>query len=81
MAPDFTNRMNAIFEPWELILFRRLEAADDIAAKIQQEAGIFSIPASFRQKYMQEKIIDMIDQIAEQRESKQAGPKRTEATK
>jgi hypothetical protein len=67
--------MDAIFEPWELILFNRLAAADDIAAKIYREAGMFSIPSNFRKEYMQAKIIDMIDQIAEQREDKQAGPK------
>lgn len=75
MATDYTNRMDSVFETWEYHLFEKLQAADEIAARIQVEAGLFGIPADFRQKYMGEKILDMIDQIAENREKKFRGPK------
>lgn len=72
---DFTNRMDNVFETWEYHLFEKLREADEIAARITVEAGIFGIPADFRKKYMAEKILDMIDQIAENREMKFKGIK------
>lgn len=72
---DFTNRMDSVFEAWEYHLFEKLEAADEIAARITTEAGLFGIPAEFRKQYMAEKLADMIDQIAENRERKFQGVK------
>lgn len=78
---DFTNRMDAIFEAWEWHLFEKLKAADDITARITTEATLFSIPAAFRQEYMSKKLLDMIDQIAENRERNFKGPKKPKPEK
>ena len=78
---DFTNRMDAIFEPWEYHLFEKLKEADEISARITTEATLFSIPAEFRQEYMSKKLLDMIDQIAENREKKFRGPKKPKPEK
>lgn len=66
--------MDSIFESLEYLIFEHLKSADSMIAKISEEAAIFSVPAAYREEYIRNKLVDMIDQIAEQRESKK--PKR-----
>jgi len=67
---DFNARMDEIFEPWEWHLFQKLKEADEISYRISKEATMVNVPEELRQEYMAKKILDMIDQIAEQREAK-----------
>lgn len=72
---DFNARMDEIFEPWEWHLFEKLKAADEISARITTEATMARVPHELRQDYMAKKMLDMIDQIAENREKKFKGVK------
>lgn len=67
---DFNARMDEIFEPWEWHLFQKLKEADEISARITKEATMERVPHGIRQEYMAKKMLDMIDQIAENREKK-----------
>ncbi|MGO4951996.1 hypothetical protein [Paenibacillus sp. DRB1-1] len=76
MARDYTNRMDAIFESWEYHLFEKLGGVDRIVARIQSEAALFDIPYAARTEYINRKLVDMIDQIAEKREASSQGSRR-----
>ncbi|WP_263560005.1 hypothetical protein [Paenibacillus polymyxa] len=76
MATDYTNRMDAIFESWEYHLFEKLGGVDRIVARIQSEAALFGIPYDARTEYINKKLVDMIDQIAEKREAHSQGSRR-----
>lgn len=67
---SYTKRMDKIYEPWEYILREKLEAADRIVSRVDSEAAMFSIPAEARRQYITDKVLEMIDQIAEERESR-----------
>lgn len=73
MARDYTNQMDAIFENWEYHLFEKLDGVDRIVARIQSEAALFAIPYDERTDYINRKLVDMIDQIAEKREASSPG--------
>lgn len=66
--------MDDIFGSLEYHIFEHLKSADSMVAKISEEAACFSVPAKLREEYIRAKLVDMIDQIAEQREAKK--PKR-----
>ncbi|MFP4976357.1 hypothetical protein ACE6ED_13220 [Paenibacillus sp. CN-4] len=73
ITPEQRNRymlreLEDIFESLEYRLYEKLEAADHIVAQISSEASTCNIPAAFSQAFIREKLIDMIDQIAERRE-------------
>lgn len=67
---DYSKLMDDIFGPWEYHIFENLQKADSMIAKAGIEAGCFGVPVQERQAYIREKLVDMIDQIAEQRERK-----------
>lgn len=62
--------MESIFESLEYHIFEHLKSADSMLAKISEEAACFSVPAAYRQEFIRLKVVDMIEQIAEQREGK-----------
>lgn len=62
--------MDSIFESWDWHIYQHLQSADNMIFKVNQEGGMFGVPDAYRQKYIREKIIDMLDQIAEQREGR-----------
>lgn len=64
------KEMTEIFESLEYRLFECFQRADSIMAKMSTEASACQIPAEYREKFMREKIIDMFEQIAEQREAR-----------
>lgn len=63
------NELDNIFASLEYRLFEHLAAADHIVAKIISEASTAGVGLSTSQKVVRAKIEDMIDQIAEKRES------------
>ncbi|MEF2965073.1 hypothetical protein V3851_04450 [Paenibacillus sp. M1] len=69
----WNKEIKEIFQSFELPLFEKLDEVDGIMAQIFKEASMFNIPASIYRPYVVEQVTDMIDQIAEQRES-QRGP-------
>jgi hypothetical protein len=62
--------MDDIFASLEWHIFQHLKSADSMLSKVSEEAACFSVPASFRQEFIKNKVVDMIEQIAEQREGK-----------
>ena len=64
--------MDEIFGSLEWHIYDHLQSADSMLAKVSSEATCFGIPAAFQQEYIQKKLIDMIEQIAEQRGAKRA---------
>jgi len=61
--------MDEIFGAWEWHIFQHLQSADRMIAKASEEATMFGVPAPYRRDYIRNKIVDMIDQIAERREN------------
>lgn len=66
----YQKQMTEIFESLEWHLFESLQKADGYVARMNKDASACQIPASFAREFIQTKLIDMIDQIAEQREAK-----------
>lgn len=64
------QKMDEVFESFEYSLFEKLDAADHIMSRIYTEAGLLGVDAEFRKHYVRERVVDMIDQIAEKREAK-----------
>ncbi|OAB27837.1 hypothetical protein PMSD_22990 [Paenibacillus macquariensis subsp. defensor] len=62
--------MEEIFESFNYHIFEKLVSVDSMMATITKEAGLCGVPEKYRIRYVQEKIIDMIDQIAENREGR-----------
>ncbi|MNI30647.1 hypothetical protein D3C73_845000 [compost metagenome] len=60
--------MTEIFESFEYHLFEKLKEADWMLYRISCEASAMGIPAEYRAQFMDVKVRDMIEQIAEQRE-------------
>lgn len=65
------NEMTQIFESFEWPIYQLLEQIDTKLVRISKEASAFHIPKEYREKFVREKLIDMIEQIVEQREGKQ----------
>ncbi|MGF6352470.1 hypothetical protein ABIE27_000366 [Paenibacillus sp. 4624] len=63
------KEMHDIYAPWEYLLREKLEDADRIASRVDSEAAMFGIPASVRRQYIADKVLKLIDEIAEERES------------
>ncbi|GAB6926029.1 hypothetical protein JCM10914A_56130 [Paenibacillus sp. JCM 10914] len=61
--------MDDIFGSLEFPIFECLMKADSMLSKLSEEASCFGVPAEYRKNYMRVKITDMIDQIAERRET------------
>ncbi|WMT42813.1 hypothetical protein RE628_11300 [Paenibacillus sp. D2_2] len=61
------KEMTEIFESLEWSLFENFQRADSIMAKMSTEASACQIPGEFREQFMRDKLIDMFEQIAEQR--------------
>lgn len=68
---DYTNRkeMSEIFESFEYLIFEKAEALDHILACMNREAATCGVSREYALKFTQEKLTDMIDQIAEKREA------------
>ncbi|GIO42511.1 hypothetical protein [Paenibacillus apis] len=66
----YNKEMTEIFESFEWPLYELFDRADGIMAKISTEASACQIPAEFRANFMRERVIDMFEQIAEQRMGK-----------
>lgn len=66
----YEKEMTEIFESFEWLLYESFLKSDSIMTKISTEASACQIPGTFREKYMREKVLDMFEQIAEQREGK-----------
>lgn len=64
------NEMTEIFESFEWPIFELLQQVDSKLAQISKEASACQIPNAYRERFVREKLTDMIDQIAEQREGK-----------
>ncbi|NWL87584.1 hypothetical protein DMN77_08195 [Paenibacillus sp. 79R4] len=62
--------MTEIFESLEYRLFECFQRADGIMAKMSTEASACQIPGEFRERFMRDRLIDMFEQIAEQREGR-----------
>lgn len=62
------KQVEEIFESLEYPLFEKLEAADRIVARITAEAGACGVTLAVAREYIHARLVDMIDQIAEQRE-------------
>lgn len=63
------NEMDRIFESWEMQMFWKVEALDEVIRRILAEMGMFGVPEHMRVEYMRAKLQDMIEQLAEQRET------------
>lgn len=61
--------MEEIFGSLEWPIYELLQKVDSKLARIAGEASACQIPNAYREKFVREKLIDMIDQIAEQREA------------
>lgn len=59
--------MDEIFSPYEYILFEKLVSLDHTLVKISEEANLFHVPEEFRNQYVKDKLIELIEQIAENR--------------
>lgn len=62
--------MSDIFGSLEWPIYERLQSVDSMLAKISEEAACFAVPAAYRQEFIRNKLVDMIEQIVEQREGK-----------
>lgn len=63
------KQMDEIFESLEYRIFEHLQAADHLLSRVSAEASTFNVPYSISREYNRERVLDMIDQIAEQREA------------
>ncbi|OKP95088.1 hypothetical protein [Paenibacillus sp. P46E] len=68
---DLVNKRELvpIFESYELDIFRKLEEVDHLLARISSEAVTCGVNAGDCREYIRINLIDMIDQIAEKRET------------
>lgn len=64
------THMNEIFESFNYLIYEKLVSVDSMMARMSYEAGLVGIPQDYRAQYVKEKLIDMIEQIAENREGK-----------
>lgn len=64
----YNKEMTEIFESFELKLYDKFKEADHVLCCISREASACQIPGEFRADFMQRKIVDMFEQIAEQRD-------------
>ena len=76
---DHTPVMDEVFGMFEYHIFEKLEIVDNMLAIISGDAKIERVPDGFRENYMREKIMDMIDQIAEKREASFRGNRKLES--
>ncbi|MNO29208.1 hypothetical protein D3C76_191190 [compost metagenome] len=63
----YERNMNEVFESWELILFKRIEEVDHVLHQMSREASASGVPKDYKIEFMKEKLIDIIDQVAERR--------------
>ncbi|MNB81412.1 hypothetical protein D3C75_281940 [compost metagenome] len=64
----YKREMTEIFESLELSLFEKVKEVDWTLYRISCEASAMGIPSEYRAEFMQGKFMDMVEQIAEQRE-------------
>jgi len=62
------KEMTEIFESFEYRLFEKLEQADSVIVQMSEEASAVGIPSEYRVNFLREKLIDMFEQFAENRE-------------
>lgn len=67
---NYQPRMDKIFELFEYPIFELLERVDHKLSVVTKEASISGVPHDFREEYVRRKLVCMIDQISENRESK-----------
>ncbi|MCM3783695.1 hypothetical protein M3231_11990 [Neobacillus mesonae] len=72
---DHQPVMDEIFELFEFPIYELLEKVDHKLSVVTKEAGVAKIPSDFRENYVRNKIVDMIDQIAQNRETTGKGGK------
>lgn len=65
----WNKELNEIFVSLEWPLFEKLDAADGYIARMFKECSAMNIPPSMYKPFILEKVKDMIDQIAEKRET------------
>ncbi|MDF1585813.1 hypothetical protein, partial [Marinimicrococcus flavescens] len=63
------EKMDEVFGSFEYHLFEKLTAADQFMARITSEARMLGVDQGYISQYMGERVLDMIDQIAEKREA------------
>lgn len=58
------------FNSFAYLLREKLEGADHILTRIDHEASAVGVSTDFRREYMRDRLIQMIAEIAEEREAK-----------
>ncbi|MEK5058614.1 hypothetical protein BK126_03125 [Paenibacillus sp. FSL H7-0326] len=72
---DHEATMDEIFGSFEWPIYELLEKVDHKLSVVTKEAGVAKIPPEYRENYVRSKLVDMIDQISENREAKGKGGK------
>lgn len=62
------REMQEIFESWNYRMFEKVQALDHIIRQITREMNMFGIPVEEQNKYLQAQLVDMLEQIAEQKQ-------------
>jgi len=60
-----------IFDSFDYMLREKLEQADHILARIDYEGACFNVAPHIRREYVLDRLIQMIEEIADKREGKQ----------
>lgn len=71
--------MNAVFESYDYLIYQKAEALDHIVSCMIRDAITASVGWEYAVLFTREKLTDMIDQIAEQREKNDKGKGRRKA--
>lgn len=73
LPKDHNLVMDEVFGMFEYHIFEKLRSVDNMLAIITKDSKTERIPDDLRLSYIREKVADMIDQIAEEREAKDRG--------
>lgn len=60
--------MTEVFESLELVLFEKIEQVDHVLYRMSREASASGVPKEYKIEFLKEKLLDIVEQVAERRE-------------